>query len=147
LLEQLEEADAAQASNLGQALVPAIATRFQELTQRRYQTVQLTARPGTEGVMISGALRSAAQISVGTREQFSTLYRLSLAEYLRTVLALDDHYLGLMLIREIRQDTHSDAGRRASRDRSNIGRLDRISQVTNLESPLNGKTDAEAGRY
>jgi hypothetical protein len=42
---------------------------------------------------------------------------------LRTVLVLDDHYLGLMLIREIRQDTHSDAGRRASRDRPNIGRL------------------------
>jgi chromosome segregation ATPase len=90
LLEQMKEADAAQASNLGQALVPAIATRFQELTQRRYQTVQLTAQLATEGVMISGALRSAGQISVGTREQLSTLYRLSLAEYLRTLIVLDD---------------------------------------------------------
>ena len=33
LLDQMKEADAAQASNLGQALVPAIAGRFQELTQ------------------------------------------------------------------------------------------------------------------
>jgi chromosome segregation ATPase len=90
LLEQMKEADAAQASNLGQALVPAIATRFQELTQRRYQTVQLTAQLATEGVMTLGALRPAAQMSVGTREQLSTLYRLSLAEYLRTLIVLDD---------------------------------------------------------
>ena len=79
----MKEADAAQASNLGQALVPAIAGRFQELTQRRYETVQLTAQLATEGIVVSGALRSAAQISVGTREQLSTLYRLSLAEYLQ----------------------------------------------------------------
>ena len=40
--------------------------------------------------MASGALRSTGQLSVGTREQLSTLYRLSLAEYLRTVIVLDD---------------------------------------------------------
>ena len=90
LLDQMKEADAAQASNLGQALVPAIAGRFQELTQRRYETVQLTAQLATEGIVVSGALRPATQISVGTREQLSTLYRLSLAEYLRTVIVLDD---------------------------------------------------------
>jgi hypothetical protein len=90
LLEQMREADAAQASNLGQALVPAIAARFQELTEQRYQRVQLTAQLGTEGVMISGTLRPTAQLSVGTREQLSTLYRLALAEYLRTVIVLDD---------------------------------------------------------
>ena len=90
LLDQMKEADAAQASNLGQALVPAVAGRFQELTQRRYETVQLTAQLATEGIVVSGALRTATQISVGTREQLSTLYRLSLAEYLRTVIVLDD---------------------------------------------------------
>lgn len=90
LLDEMKEADAAQASNLGQALAPAIAGRFQELTQRRYQTVQLTAQLATEGVLVSGALRPASQISVGTREQLSTLYRLSLAEYLRTAIVLDD---------------------------------------------------------
>jgi chromosome segregation ATPase len=90
LLDQMKEADAAQASNLGQALVPAIAGRFQELTRRRYETVQLTAQLATEGIMVSGVLRPATQISVGTREQLSTLYRLSLAEYLRTVIILDD---------------------------------------------------------
>jgi len=90
LLDQMKQADAAQASNLGQALVPAIAGRFQELTQQRYQTVQLTAQLATEGIMVAGSLRPAAQISVGTREQLSTLYRLSLAEYLQTAIVLDD---------------------------------------------------------
>jgi len=90
LLDQMKEADAAQASNLGQVLVPAIAGRFQELTQRRYETVQLTAQLGTEGIVVSGAVRPPAQISVGTREQLSTLYRLSLAEYLDTAIVLDD---------------------------------------------------------
>jgi hypothetical protein len=90
LLDQMKEADAAQASNLGQALGPAIAGRFQELTQRRYEAVQLTAQLATEGVVVSGALRPATQISIGTREQLSTLYRLSLAEYLRTAIVLDD---------------------------------------------------------
>ncbi len=86
----MKEADAAQASNLGQALGPAIAGRFQELTQRRYETVQLTAQLATEGIVVSGALRPTEQISVGTREQLSTLYRLSLAEYLSTTIVLDD---------------------------------------------------------
>ncbi|HXJ43114.1 MAG TPA: hypothetical protein VNH18_27785, partial [Bryobacteraceae bacterium] len=90
LLEQMKEADAAQSSNLGQALAPFIASRFQELTQRRYENVQLTAQLGTEGVVAAGAVRSPSLISVGTREQLSTLYRLSLAEYLQTVIVLDD---------------------------------------------------------
>jgi DNA repair exonuclease SbcCD ATPase subunit len=90
LLDQMKEADAAQASNLGQALGPAIAGRFRELTQQRYDSVRLTAQLGTEGVVVSGAVRPAAQLSVGTREQLSTLYRLSLAEYLQTAIVLDD---------------------------------------------------------
>jgi DNA repair exonuclease SbcCD ATPase subunit len=90
LLDQMKEADAAQASNLGLALAPTIASRFQALTDRRYETVRLTASLGTEGVVASGAVRPSERISVGTREQLSTLYRLSLAEYLQTVVVLDD---------------------------------------------------------
>ena len=78
LLEQMKEADAAQASNLGQMLAPAIAGRFEELTQKRYENVRLTAQLGTEGVVVGGAVRSTERMSVGTREQLSTLYRLSL---------------------------------------------------------------------
>ena len=39
---------------------------------------------------MGGALRAAERLSVGTREQLSTLYRLSLAEYLGTTVVLDD---------------------------------------------------------
>ena len=90
LLVQMKEADAAQASNLGEALAPAIAGQFEALTQRRYEELRLTAQLGTEGVVIAGAVRSTESISVGTREQLSTLYRLSLAEYLCTTVVLDD---------------------------------------------------------
>ena len=78
LLQQMKEADAAQASNLGQMLAPAIAGKFEELTQKRYENVRLTAQLGTEGVVVGGAVRSTERMSVGTREQLSTLYRLSL---------------------------------------------------------------------
>ena len=90
LLEQMKEADAAQASNLGQVLAPAIASRFQDLTQKRYETVCLNPHLGTEGVLVGGTVRDTERISVGTREQLSTLYRLCLAEYLQTMIVLDD---------------------------------------------------------
>jgi uncharacterized protein YhaN len=90
LLEQLKEADAEQASNLGQVLAPTIATRFQELTDKRYETVCLTPHLGTEGLLVGGGVRDPERISVGTREQLSTLYRLCLAEYLQTMIVLDD---------------------------------------------------------
>jgi hypothetical protein len=90
LLQQMKEADAAQASNLGQTLGPAIASRFEKLTQQRYENVRLTAQLATEGVVVGGALRPADRMSVGTRDQLATLYRLSLAEYLKTGVVLDD---------------------------------------------------------
>jgi uncharacterized protein YhaN len=90
LRETLNEADAAQASNLGQALAPAIAKGFQELTRQRYDGLQLSAELGTGGILVAGAVRHLDQISVGTREQLSTLYRLALAEYLRSTIVLDD---------------------------------------------------------
>jgi uncharacterized protein YhaN len=90
LLEQMKEADAAQANNLGQSLGPAIANGFQALTRRRYEAVRLNAQLGTEGVVIGGSARPAVRLSVGTREQLSTLYRLSLAECLNTTVVLDD---------------------------------------------------------
>jgi DNA repair exonuclease SbcCD ATPase subunit len=90
LLEQMRAADAAQASNLGEALAPAIASQFQALTAQRYHGIRLTAQLGTEGVLVDGNVRSHDRISVGTREQLSTLYRLSLGEYLRTTIVLDD---------------------------------------------------------
>jgi DNA repair exonuclease SbcCD ATPase subunit len=90
LLEQMNQADAAQVSNLGQVFAPAVAARFEALTQQRYQSVRLSAQLGTEGVVVGGAVRPTERISVGTREQLSTLYRLSMAECLSTSVVLDD---------------------------------------------------------
>jgi uncharacterized protein YhaN len=90
LLEQMKLADAEQASNLGQVLGPAVATRFEALTSKRYEGVRIAADLGTEGVVVRGAVRSTERVSVGTREQLSTLYRLSLAEYLGSTVVLDD---------------------------------------------------------
>ena len=86
----MKQADAAQASNLGQALAPAITAKFEALTQKRYEDVRLTAQLATEGIVVAGTIRPAERISVGTREQLSTLYRLCLAEYLGTTVVLDD---------------------------------------------------------
>lgn len=90
LLEQMKEADEEQAGNLGRALAPAIEHRFQALTRQRYGTIQLTAQLKMEGVVLAGAMRTPEEMSVGTREQLSTLYRLCLGEYLRTAIVLDD---------------------------------------------------------
>ena len=90
LLEQMKLADAEQANNLGQVLGPAVAARFEVLTGKRYEGVRLNADLRTEGVLTRGAVRSTARISVGTREQLSTLYRLALAEYLQSAVVLDD---------------------------------------------------------
>jgi uncharacterized protein YhaN len=86
----MKEADSAQASNLGQALAPAIAGLFQTLTQQRYHSVHLGAQLDTQGILVHGAARPATLLSVGTREQLSTLYRIALAEYLRAAVVLDD---------------------------------------------------------
>ena len=90
LLQQLKEADAAQASNLGQALAPAIASGFAAVTQQRYQGLQLDAQLGTQGILVDSKKCEVGRVSVGTREQLSTLYRLCLAEYLQSALLLDD---------------------------------------------------------
>ncbi|MSP59452.1 MAG: hypothetical protein EXR72_03755 [Myxococcales bacterium] len=90
LREQMVAAEQAQASHLGQALAPDVGRRFSLLTGRRYQRVAMTAQLGTEGVLVAGEIRDVGRLSVGTREQLATLYRLSLAEHLQSALILDD---------------------------------------------------------
>ena len=43
-----------------------------------------------EGIQAAGDRRGFDRLSIGTREQLSTLFRLCLAERLRTALLLDD---------------------------------------------------------
>jgi uncharacterized protein YhaN len=99
LLEHMKEADAAQASNLGQVLAPMVTASFSTLTNARYPAVRLNAQLGTDGVVAAGEVRSPDDLSVGTREQLSTLYRLSLAEYLQSTIVLDDQLVQSDLMR------------------------------------------------
>lgn len=101
LLDALTAADAAQASNLGDKLGPTLTRGFSGLTGQRYDRVHLAASLGTDGVAVGGAVRPTGRLSVGTREQLGTLYRVALAELLGSALVLDD------------QLVQSDAGRMA----------------------------------
>jgi CheY-like chemotaxis protein len=69
LIHLMEQAESAQARNLSQELASAIASQFQILTQGRYGAVPLSARLGTEGVVMGGAARppSPTAINAGSR--------------------------------------------------------------------------------
>jgi hypothetical protein len=86
----LEHAETARSSHLGQALGPGVSARFAQLTDRRYAKLELDAALATSGVRVGHHLRSPDRLSVGTREQLATLYRLARARQLDTVLVLDD---------------------------------------------------------
>lgn len=90
LLETLKDAERSQATHLGQSMVEPIAKRFAELTASRYGELALGPELDVGGITASGGTRDIQQLSVGTREQLSTVFRLSLAEQLESVVLLDD---------------------------------------------------------
>jgi hypothetical protein len=99
LRDTLAAAEAAQASHLGQALGPVIAERFAALTTARYGRLAMTAQLATEGVVVGGQVRNVDRLSVGTREQLSTLYRICLAERLQSAVVLDDQLVQSDVVR------------------------------------------------
>jgi hypothetical protein len=90
LADTLKEAERTQATHLGNVLAPGLATRFQALVGARYGGVALGPHLSLDGVDAAGARRGLERLSVGTREQLSTLFRLCLAERLQSVLLMDD---------------------------------------------------------
>ena len=76
--------------HLGRALGDPIARRFNDLTDRRYGPFSLCPDLKTLGISASGDARLVSALSVGTRDQLSTIFRLSLAEQLQTAIMLDD---------------------------------------------------------
>lgn len=90
LLETLKEAEKSQATHLGQSMVEPIAKRFAELTASRYGELNLGPELEVGGIEAFGGTREIEQLSVGTREQLSTVFRLSLAEQLESAVLLDD---------------------------------------------------------
>ena len=67
-----------------------MASRFLALTRARYEGVQLGTDLETQGVTAAGGTRDTKALSVGTREQLATIFRLSLAERLHCSLLLYD---------------------------------------------------------
>jgi uncharacterized protein YhaN len=64
--------------------------RFSDLTEGRYQKLDLGPDLETDTILSAGEGRSLHALSVGTRDQLSIIFRLTLAEQLRTVVVLDD---------------------------------------------------------
>ena len=66
--------------------MPPIAERFRELTHSRYGALDLGPNLETHGIHAAGERRDVSLLSMGTREQLSTLFRLSLAEKLGSLV-------------------------------------------------------------
>ena len=86
----LREAEQEEGAHLGRALGDPIAQRFSALTDRRYGPVALGPNLETNAISAVGDERSVFSLSVGTRDQLSTIFRLSLAEQLQSTVLLDD---------------------------------------------------------
>lgn len=90
LRKTLREAEQEEGTHLGHALAEPIATRFAALTTGRYGKLALGPNLETEGISVAGENRLVDLLSVGTRDQLSTVFRLTLAEQLKTAVILDD---------------------------------------------------------
>lgn len=101
LLDTLAEAEKAEASHLGAALVKPVSERMAALTSGRYGEVGIGPQLDATGIRLGDDERSFNDVSVGTREQVALLLRLAVAEALGSFVILDDHL------------TQSDPGRMA----------------------------------
>jgi chromosome segregation ATPase len=90
LRKTLREAEQEEGTHLGHALAEPIARRFAALTTGRYGQLALGPDLETEGISVAGENRLIEFLSVGTRDQLSTIFRLTLAEQLKTAVILDD---------------------------------------------------------
>jgi DNA repair exonuclease SbcCD ATPase subunit len=90
LRSTLLEAEREEGVHLGRALGDPIARRFTELTESRYGRIELGPDLETHGISVAGGGRPVSALSVGTRDQLSTIFRLSLAEQLGCAVMLDD---------------------------------------------------------
>jgi AAA domain len=90
LRDTLLEAEQQEGVHLGRVLGGPIMQRFSDLTEGRYQKLDLGPDLETDTISSGGEGRSLDALSVGTRDQLSIIFRLTLAEQLRTVVVLDD---------------------------------------------------------
>jgi uncharacterized protein YhaN len=85
LANTLRSVENEEGAHLGRSLSEPVSERFQRLTDGRYGRVALDAALGFEGITIAGQPRSYRELSEG-----ATIFRLCVAEQLRSALVLDD---------------------------------------------------------
>jgi uncharacterized protein YhaN len=90
LLEAIRTAENTEGAHLGRALAGPFAERFRTITEGRYAELSLDPNLGSDGLSIAGELRSPSELSVGTREQLETIFRLALATQPGSAIILDD---------------------------------------------------------
>jgi hypothetical protein len=90
LKETLLEAEQQEGVHLGRVLGGPILQRFGDLTGGRYGKLALGPDLETNTILVAGEGRPVDALSIGTRDQLSLIFRLTLAEQLRSVVVLDD---------------------------------------------------------
>ncbi len=90
LRDTLLEAQREESTHLGRTLGEPVAAQFRTLTGGRYDGLNLGTNLETEGVVVAGAQHETDHLSVGTREQLATLFRLALAKQVGSLVVLDD---------------------------------------------------------
>ncbi len=101
LADTLREAENEESTHLGRALVGPVSEKFTELTGGRYGKIALDPDLKTTGIEIAGHDRNVVSLSQGLKEQLATIFRISVAQHLQSMIVLDDHL------------THTDPGRLA----------------------------------
>lgn len=91
LEETLRDVENTDGAHLGKALSGPIGSRFRELTGGRYGSLKIGPHLETEGLEAAGQIRPFDALSVGTKDQLATLFRLCIAEHLQSAVVLDDH--------------------------------------------------------
>jgi hypothetical protein len=86
----LRDAEQEEGVHLGRALGDPIAQRFADLTDGRYGELVLGPQLEMHSIAAHGDGRPWPSLSIGTRDQLSTIFRLTLAEQLGSTLLLDD---------------------------------------------------------
>jgi hypothetical protein len=90
LRDTLVEAEQQEGVHLGRVLGGPILQRFGDLTGGRYGKLTLGPDLETDKILVAGEGRPVDALSIGTRDQLSLIFRLTLAEQLQSVVVLDD---------------------------------------------------------
>ena len=91
LVDTLREAENEESTHLGRALIGPVSERFSELTGGRYGRIGLDPDLKTTGIGVGGDERQVGSLSQGLREQLATIFRISVAQHLESMIVLDDH--------------------------------------------------------